>query len=193
MTEIYFFVKRSKLIRGPTIMKGSKMGLTGGIINKVRYIPLLTDPKVSHGRHEVTVIITDKKKARECIAGLWCEHLFTVKNAERICELRAVNAGKWNNQNQGWLDVALASRQVLITAESVQLGQPMWHPLPWQQQSRQGCNASYFSRPTQFNSQWSNLWVVSGGWAQAGESWYYRNKLPWDHQLSMQISFNAVC
>ncbi len=69
MTEIQFFVKRSKLIRGPTIMKGSKMGLTGGIINKVRYVPLLTDPKVSHGRHEVTVIITDKKKARECIAG----------------------------------------------------------------------------------------------------------------------------
>lgn len=68
MTEISFLVERSKLIRGPTIMKGPKMGLTGGIINKVRYAPLLTDPKVSHGRHEVTVIITDKRKARECIA-----------------------------------------------------------------------------------------------------------------------------
>lgn len=31
-------------------MKGPKMGLTGGIINKVRYVPLLTDPKVSHGQ-----------------------------------------------------------------------------------------------------------------------------------------------
>ncbi len=167
------------------------MGLTGGIINKVRYVPLLTDPKVSHGRHEVMVIITDKKKARECITGPWCEqHAFMVKNAERICELRAVNAGKWNNQNRGWLDVALASCQVLITAERV---------CSWASQcdarchgnsrADRRCNASYFSRPTQFSSHRSNLWVVRGGWAQAGESWYYRNKLPWNHQLSMQIFF----
>lgn len=50
-------------------MKSPKMGSTAGIINKVRYVPLLTDPKVSYGWHEVMVIITDKKKATECIAG----------------------------------------------------------------------------------------------------------------------------
>lgn len=45
------------------------MGLTAGIINKVRYVPPQTDPKVSLGWHKVMVVITDKKKARECIAG----------------------------------------------------------------------------------------------------------------------------
>lgn len=142
------------------------------------------------GRHDMTVIITDKKVARERITGSWCEHAFLVKYAERICELWAVNAGKRNNQDWGWLDVALASCQLLITAEPV---------CSWGSQYDARChgnsradrrrNASYFSGPTQFNSHRSNLWVVSGGWAQAVESWYYRNKLLWDHQLSMQIFF----
>jgi len=57
-----------------------------------------------------------------------------VKYAERICELWAGNAGK--NKQLGMRLVGYCPG-ILPTAHycrmCVQLGQPMWCPLPWQQ------------------------------------------------------------
>lgn len=142
-------------------------------------------------RHKVTVIIPDKKKkGRERNTGPWaCFH-------GEICRanlwIMSCKCCKWKQPGLGLVGCCPGIfPSAHYCRKRVRLGQPMWRPLPWQQQSRQAMSCIIFQQTNSIQfKQIQSLGCKQGVSAcrQAGEGWYYRNKLLWDHQLSMQIS-----